>query len=90
MNKKYFVLNDGKESLSKDEISEIEAKKQAILNKVGEQRRLKSSDVISQDPALKHTYVRVAVKVDIEYKNHTMLNGSSIRLERGYNNFNKR
>lgn len=90
MNKKYFVLNDGKESLSKDEISEIEARKQAILNKVGEQRRLKSSDVISQDPALKHTYGRVVVKVDIEYKNHTMLNGSSIRLERGYNNFNKR
>ena len=90
MNKKFFLLNEGKKSLSKEEIIGIEARKQAINRDAGEIRRVKSAQVMQEEVPLKHTYGRVVVKVDLEYKNHTMLNGSAIRLERQYNNFNKR
>lgn len=40
---------------------------------------------------LKHTYGRIIVRVDIEFKNnHTFADGKTIRIERDYNNFNSR
>lgn len=41
--------------------------------------------------SIKHTHGRVVIKIDIEGKNsHTFSDGTVIRLERNYNNFNKR
>ncbi len=91
MNKKYFVLNEGKDLVSIDDIREQEAEKQRRLSSVSAKTRAISSQHIQEKETLKHTQGRVVIKADLELKNsHTFKSGQQIRLERNFNEFNRR
>lgn len=91
MNKKHFVVTPEATPISKEEIKQIEQRKQGVVKNMWERREQETKLAMSSNSPLKHTCGRVIVKVDLEAKNwHTFQDGTKIRRERQFNEFNRR
>lgn len=88
---KHFILNPEVTHLSKEDVDEIEQKKIAVTSEIWNNREEKAKKAFEQECNLKHTFGRVIVVVDLEEKNyHTFSDGTKIRRERQFNEFNRR
>lgn len=88
---KHFILNPNSNPSAKEDILEVEQIRTKKLAETWEAREKKAAQAIQEESFLKHTYGRVIVKVDVEKKNyHTFENGTTIRRERNFNEFNRR
>ena len=91
MNNKHFVINPKKANISKEDIADIELRKQAELKKQAESVEKINEERIKAKVGLKHTYGRVIIAVNLESKNsHTFQNGQKIYIGRQFNNLNRR
>lgn len=92
MNKKFFVLNEAQNPLTKEEIKSIELKKAETLKGGYDKNRDKTKERIETESiSLKHTEGRIIIVIDIEGKNsHTFADGTKIYLGRQFNNLNRR
>ena len=88
---KHFVVNPKIEKVDRAEIAKTELDK-AVIHKTAETAREKiNRERLEQKEDLKYIDGRVVVKVDLEKKNfHQFSDGTKIRRERKYNNFNRR
>lgn len=90
MNKKYIVVG-GKTELSNSDILSIEQNKIATVDGVYAEKRKKAQAKIEKEIEIIAPKDRVIVKIDLQSKNsHTFADGTTIRLERQYNNLNRR
>jgi len=88
---KHFIINPYSNPSSKEDILEVEEIKTKKIKETWQKRELKSKEKLVQVCPLKHTYGRVIIKVDLQLKNYTTFSdGSKIRLERQFNNLNRR
>lgn len=88
---KHFILNTEVNHLSKEDVAEIEQKKISITSERWNNREKKAREAFEQKCNLKHTFGRVIVVVDLEEKNYyTFADGTKIRRERQFNEFNRR
>jgi len=88
---KHFLINPYKGETDSETITAIHEEKSSILLGSDIQSNKSAKEKISQDDDLVHVHGRVVVKADMGYKNsYTFQNGQTIRLERDYNNFNRR
>ncbi len=90
MNKKHFIINEAIDFLPQGQIDLIEKERQDFNNSAWDTRKKVSEKVIKEEIPLKAPLGRIIVKVDLEYKNQTAFNGGSIRIERQFNNLNRR
>jgi hypothetical protein len=87
---KYFVIGD-KTSLSKSAIQQLEKDKAQHLRAAESEVINQSKKQIEEEDNLTHVFGRIIVKVDMEMKNSFRFeDGTTIRLERKYNEFNRR
>ena len=87
---KYFIFGYDTPS-SPEAIAAIQEKDQSVKRVSSELRGKVNEEKISQVDNLKHVYGRVVVKIDEQYKNSWKFSdGTQIRYERGFNNFNRR
>lgn len=88
---KHFLVNPNINPLSKQDILELEERSISISASVWSSIENKSKQAFDESCNLKHTFGRVIVKIDLEKKNyHTFENGTVIRRERNFNEFNRR
>lgn len=88
---KHFLVNPNINHLSQQEIQAIEVESTELSSTIWKNRENAAKEAIQEKCTLKHTYDRVIIKVDLQKKNQTTFsNGTTIRLERQYNNFNRR
>lgn len=88
---KYFLISPEVKPSSNKDIQEIEMAHASIHEKLWDKKRETSKEVIKDEVPLKWVEGRVIVKADLEYKNQvTFVNGTTIRLERKFNEFNRR
>lgn len=88
---KYFIIDQSSNSLSKEDIDDIEQKKANSLLHLDKVKELKNEELLSEQDTLKYVYGRVIVKINTNLKNsHTFESGLKIRRERQYNEFNRR
>lgn len=88
---KTFLLNPNIQPLSKEEISQIEQRNISVSASAWDSREQLAKEQLEQECNLIHTYGRVIVRVDMEAKNfHTFQDGTKIRRERQFNDFNRR
>ena len=88
---KHFVINEQANPLSKIELNEIEDDR-VLRYTIGQaEKNITNKKVNEAECKLKHTQGRVLIKADTQAKNwHTFENGTKIRRERQFNEFNKR
>lgn len=87
---KHFIFGYDTPS-SSETIAAIQEKEQSVRKVSGDLRAKVNEEKISQADNLKHVYGRVVVKIDEQYKNSwKFADGTQIRYERGFNNFNRR
>ena len=88
---KYFLVDQSSNSLSQEDIDDIEHKKANRLLHLDKVKELKNEELLSEQDTLKYVYGRVIVKINTNLKNsHTFESGLKIRRERQYNEFNRR
>ena len=88
---KHFLVNPSKVPISKEIIGAIQSNQETLLRKGDEERFLSNEKLIEQEDNLRCVEGKVIIKIDLVNKNfHTFANGSKIRLERQFNNFNQR
>ena len=89
---KHFIINPEKNLISKEEIAAIEQDKIAVSQGIWHGRERKAKDAfIEQKCSLKYVKGKVIIKIDLQLKNQTTFaDGTKIRLEREFNNFNRR
>lgn len=88
---KYFLINPNKGESSKEIIVAAESEKQQIGRLHTISLNEKSTEQLAEEDNLIHVEGRVVVKVDMLFKNsHTFSDGTQIKLERQFNNFNRR
>lgn len=90
MNKKYFLIDPSVKFSSQEEIEEQHESFTNAVNTNWEKREQKKDVAISNFPPLKATEGRVVIRADIEYKNYTAFNGGKIRLERQFNELDRK
>lgn len=91
MGTKHFLINPNSQPSAQEDILEVEKKKVEKIAQVWDAKERKAQEAFEKESFLKHTFERVIVKVDIEKKNyHTFENGTTIRRERNFNEFNRR
>lgn len=89
--KKTFIINPYASPLKKEEIQQIEQDFQETLLKTDIARVSVNEDLMAEKEDLVHTSGRVIIKINTEGKNsHAFQDGTTIRLERKFNNFNRR
>lgn len=87
---KNFIINPSQSPLTREEIDNIEMSKQRRVF-FEQEKKIAISESAKQINGLKHIQGRVVVYVDVEAKNwHTFSNGTKIRRERNFNDFNRR
>jgi len=90
-NKKFFVVDEKINPLSKSEISAIELNRTSRYTALQSKKNEINKQVEQSACSLKHIEGRVIVMVDTQSKNyHTFQSGLKIRRERQFNEFNKR
>ena len=88
---KHFLINPNIAELSKEEIQSIEKQSTQLSDNLWKKKEDKAKEAIKEKCNLKYIQGRVIIKVDLEKKNQTTFsNGTVIRLERQFNNFNRR
>lgn len=88
---KYFQVSKEITRLSKEEVIEIQKEQEQSFKEFDRQRIERQQRTIAEQCSLKHVEGRVIVVVNTQIKNfHTFSHGETIRLERAYNNFNRR
>lgn len=87
---KHFLVNPNRQSLPKNEILKLEQEKLSHNDNLWSNRKKKADEAFVHSIPLKAPVGRVIVKVNVEYKNEIAFNGTSIRLERQFNNLNRR
>ena len=87
---KHFLVNPEKKSISKKAIQEIEKSNADLNNTIWEKRNLKAYEALKASIPLKAPEGRIIIKCNLEYKNEVAFNGTKIRLERQFNNLNRR
>lgn len=88
---KHFIINPKLEELKKADIAKSRLDEELIHKSADEARKKANEIKLSQKESLKYVHGRVVVKVNLENKNsHRFEDGTEIRLERKYNNFNRR
>lgn len=88
---KYFQISKEIIPLSKDDIKEIETGRERSFSELDNERQQRQQAGIAKNCNLRHVDGRVIVVVNTQMKNyHSFSDGTTIRLERGYNNFNRR
>ncbi len=88
---KHFVLNPSKELLTKEDITSIEQDRVQRIGTWGKNRESIAENAIVEEDNLKCTDGRVVIKINLQGKNYySFENGAKIRLERQFNNFNRR
>ena len=88
---KHFVINPEKESIDRASIAEFQLSGQLIHKQASEARKSLNEKIMVREETLQFIPGRVVVKVDIEKKNnYTFEDGTVIRRERKYNEFNMR
>ena len=88
---KFFLVNPSGNPISAEDIQEIEKNKNELLfnhdNKIAEATQAS----VQKEESLVHISGRVVIKVDLQKKNsHVFEDGTKIRLERKFNEFNRR
>lgn len=88
---KHFIINPNKVSISR-EVLETSRIEEEFVASIREKEKVKiAKSKITEEDNLIHVEGRIVVKVDVNYKNsHKFSDGTVIRLERAYNNFNRR
>lgn len=88
---KHFLVNTNRSESSKEDIEKIKEHEQSILFLADKERFLKNELLIQEEDNLKCIDGKVIVKIDLKSKDsHTFSSGIRIRLERKFNNFNRR
>lgn len=89
---KFFIINPDKEALPKEAIQRIEKQEIEGLATAWQSREERAKQEMEDDTCkLKYMEGRVIIKVNLESKNTTTFaDGTTIRLERDFNNFNRR
>ncbi len=87
---KHFVFG-GKREVTKEDILNIEREQHKVARTAEELLEDSVRGKMDEDDDLKHVEGKVIVKVDTQLKNsHTFSDGTKIRLEREFNEFNRR
>ena len=88
---KHFLLNPYKGKSSKESIDASRSHNEIILKDGDNNLLSKSVNKLDQSESLIHVEGRIVVKLDMENKNSwTFSDGTKIRYERNFNNFNRR
>lgn len=88
---KYFLINPYKGESDSTAIEEIRQGAESILLNQDKEISTKRVKKIQDNDNLTHVEGKVIIKIDMDYKNsYQFQNGTTIRLERKFNNFNKR
>lgn len=88
---KFFLVNPEGNPVSSEELEVSEKEKISTLSEKHKLVEKKNKEVLQRQEELKFIQGRVIVKVNTEEKNsHTFQDGTKIRLERKYNEFNRR
>lgn len=88
---KHFVVNPSKEDFDRGALAKSQLEEKLIHETVKSVREKANDKAMSRQETLKWIAGRVMVKLDVEAKNwHTFEDGTKIRRERKYNEFNMR
>lgn len=88
---KHFIINPEKKSLAKETIETIRQDGEILLLDGDEKRFKRNEEILHEEETLKCIEGRVIIKIDDKSKDsHTFSDGTKIRLERRFNNFNSR
>ena len=88
---KHFQVSTAIKRLTKEESAEVANNKIKMIADSWVSRETLSQKAVENTLPLKHVHGRVIVKVNLQAKNyHTFSDGSTIRLERRFNEFNRR
>lgn len=87
---KHFVVTPEKKKISKSAIQEIEKQATESANKAWEERNKLAAAAMGANIPLIAPEGKIIVKCNLEYKNEASFNGGKIRLERQFNNLNRR
>jgi len=90
MNKKHIVFG-GMATVSKEEVNRKRQEEEGILLRGDIELNQKVKERLAEEDYLVHTEGRIVVKLDMKNKDsYTFENGTTIRRERNFNNFNRR
>lgn len=88
---KHFIISPDRSEVSKDIIDANRLEWEMISRNAEKLFSEKTKKIINDEDNLVHVSGRIVVKVDMEFKNsHKFSDGTVIRLEREFNNFNRR
>lgn len=88
---KHFIVNPSKEKIDRAELVKSQLEEKLIHATVKSARDKANEEALKKKDGLKYRHGRVIVKIDVESKNsHTFEDGTVIRRERKYNEFNMR
>lgn len=88
---KIFLLNPKIQHQDKSKIQQIQMDEQTLLRSSELRKYAHNQNKIQEEDNLRHVQGRVVVKIDMDYKNtHTFSDGTIIRRERQFNDFNRR
>lgn len=88
---KHFIINPNVQHSSQEDIAEIEQNRISKVSDRWDNKEKKVQEALQEECNLKHTFGRIIVRVNIEEKNyHTFSDGTKIRRERQFNDFNRR
>ena len=92
MSKTYFIIDESKKVISKEDIESIEMGSiEKFKNASDNSRELSKKRLLEEDISLKHVNGRIVIKIDLEGKNtHTFENGLTIYRGRQFNELNRR
>jgi hypothetical protein len=88
---KYFLIEPNIKNVSRTDIIRIEEERVKGIDKRADALEEEAEDVLAETDTLKRVHGRVIVKINTEGKNyHTFDDGNTIRIERRFNNLNRR
>ena len=88
---KFFLIDPLSNPVNSEDIIEFENTRQGKVLNESINREARTKNALFEEDNLKWVSGRVIIKVDMEAKNfHTFENGTKIRRERDFNEFNKR
>jgi hypothetical protein len=88
---KYFIVNPYAVSIDKELKNKNQKEREDVGKKITKERIGANKEVLSQECDLKNISGSVVVKIDLQHKNwHTFSDGTTIRRERQFNEFNRR
>ena len=88
---KYFIVSPDIVGLSDQEINQIEKENKEKSDRLQTYIEKETKKIIETPDNLIHTFGRVVIKINLEYKNsHTLSDGLKISLQRQFNNLNRR